>query len=222
MSRKKRKDHYGGLLDTHSDQRGHCRGLLDACSEGSELLDYKAVSLALDYRFGGTEPALILWQRLATRLRCPGKPLVQFTADVRYLARQGYDGFTAATKEELANEAFLRGLTPDTLRHHARLTTPTMLDVALSLAKLVKVVLGEQSLPSAHFKQPSCFSARRTQSPTATNTRTKPDAQTADDPDQPQEPEPLICWRCGWPGHIRHCCRASLTALPPTPQGNRP
>ncbi|MGH0153471.1 UNVERIFIED_CONTAM: hypothetical protein FKN15_038228 [Acipenser sinensis] len=39
---------------------------------------------------------------------------------------------------------------------------------------------------------------------------------------QSGEPVPHICWRCGRPGHIRRCCRTSLAALPPTPQGNEP
>ncbi|MGH0138383.1 UNVERIFIED_CONTAM: hypothetical protein FKN15_037458 [Acipenser sinensis] len=58
-------------------------------------------------------------------LCCPGEPLGQFSADIRYLVQQEYNGFTAAAKDDLATEAFLRGLTLDALRHHVRLTTPT-------------------------------------------------------------------------------------------------
>ncbi|MGH0150048.1 UNVERIFIED_CONTAM: hypothetical protein FKN15_020471 [Acipenser sinensis] len=123
------------------------RALLDLSDE--ELADYRAVVTALDHRFGGTEPATSLRQRLASRTRHSGEKLGVFAAEIRYLTRKGYPHFAAEVQEDLATEAFLRGLTPDALRRHVRLTAPASLELALSQAKMVEEVLEENPLNRA-------------------------------------------------------------------------
>ncbi|MGH0169271.1 UNVERIFIED_CONTAM: hypothetical protein FKN15_056455 [Acipenser sinensis] len=77
-----------------------------------------------------------------------------------YLTRKGYPHFAAEVQEDLATEAFLRGLTPDALRSHVRLTAPASLELALTQAKMVEEVLEENPLIRAL--------ERRTAWPTAT------------------------------------------------------
>ncbi|MGH0153071.1 UNVERIFIED_CONTAM: hypothetical protein FKN15_040987 [Acipenser sinensis] len=70
-----------------------------------ELTDCQAVVTALDHRFGGTEPATSLCQRLASRNRSPGEKVGMFAAKIHYLTRKGYPHFTTEVQEDLATEA---------------------------------------------------------------------------------------------------------------------
>ncbi|MGH0151371.1 UNVERIFIED_CONTAM: hypothetical protein FKN15_020120 [Acipenser sinensis] len=131
------------------------RALLDL--NEAELADSQAVLTALDRRFGSTEPAVNLRQRLASRSRQPGEKLGVFAAEVRYLARKGYPTFTAEAQEDLATEAFLRGLTPESLRQHVRLSAPTSLELALKQAKVVEEVLEEGTLTGTSGRNPDSY-----------------------------------------------------------------
>ena len=53
-------------------------------------------------------------------------------ADVQLYANRGYPQFPATAREELALDAFLRGLAPECLRQHVRLSGPQTLDGALN------------------------------------------------------------------------------------------
>ncbi|MGH0164253.1 UNVERIFIED_CONTAM: hypothetical protein FKN15_069232 [Acipenser sinensis] len=81
-----------------------------------EVAQYEVLTAALERRFGRVEPAVGLRLQLANRTRAPGEKLGVLAADVRYLARRGYPTFPPATQEDLAVEAFVRGLTPTALR----------------------------------------------------------------------------------------------------------
>ncbi|MGH0132156.1 UNVERIFIED_CONTAM: hypothetical protein FKN15_034862 [Acipenser sinensis] len=131
------------------------RALLDL--NEAELADSQAVLTALDRRFGSAEPAVNLRQRLASRSRQPGEKLGVFAAEVRYLARKGYPTFTAEAQEDLATEAFLRGLTPESLRQHVRLSAPTSLELALKQAKVVEEVLEEGTLTRTSGRNPDSY-----------------------------------------------------------------
>ncbi|RXM91292.1 hypothetical protein EOD39_21328 [Acipenser ruthenus] len=78
----------------------------------------------------------------------------------------------------------------------------------------------KQLLPSAPFKQSptSVLAAPKVLLPQTRGLNLTLRLRMA----QSGEPVPLICWRSGWPGHIRRRCRTSLAALPPTPQRNEP
>ncbi|MGH0119242.1 UNVERIFIED_CONTAM: hypothetical protein FKN15_029611 [Acipenser sinensis] len=117
------------------------RAFLDLSDE--ELENYRAVVTALDHRFRGTKPTTSLCQRLASRTCHSGVKLGVFAAEICYLTRKGYPHFAAEVQEDLATEAFLRGLTPDALRRHVMLTAPASLELALTQAKMVEEVLME-------------------------------------------------------------------------------
>ncbi|RXN01412.1 hypothetical protein EOD39_6907 [Acipenser ruthenus] len=115
--------------------------LLDRSTE--ELSSNDDLATALKCRLGGVEPAVGLRQCLAIRYRKPGEKLSMLVADVRYLAWRGYPDFLSATQEDLAMEAFTRGLTPTALRQQVRIAAPTSLKLALAQAERVEAVLEE-------------------------------------------------------------------------------
>ncbi|XP_058864420.1 uncharacterized protein LOC131706752 [Acipenser ruthenus] len=108
-----------------------------------EVAQYEVLTAALERRFGRVEPAVGLRLQLANRTRAPGEKLGVLAADVRYLARRGYPMFPPATQEDLAVEAFVRGLTPTALRQQVRFAAPTSLELAVAHAERVEAVLEE-------------------------------------------------------------------------------
>lgn len=181
------------------------RALLDL--NEAELADSQAVLTALDRRFGSAEPAVNLRQRLASRSRQPGEKLGVFAAEVRYLARKGYPTFTAEAQEDLATEAFLRGLTPESLRQHVRLSAPTSLELALKQAKVVEEVLEEGTLTRTSGRNPDSYP--RTQARPARQMEIAEVATLDAVQAQPLDFQPRRCWRCGQPGHIQRFCSAT-------------
>ncbi|MGH0135652.1 UNVERIFIED_CONTAM: hypothetical protein FKN15_044671 [Acipenser sinensis] len=196
------------------------RALLDLSDE--ELADYRAVVTALDHRFGGTEPATSLRQRLASRTRHSGEKLGVFAAEILYLTRKGYPHFAAEVQEDLAKEAFLRGLTPDALRRHVRLTAPASLELALSQAKMVEEVLEENPLNRAleggplgrlrpRARQARGLDGVDSEDPEAEEGIVRP-LQASVYPRRPSaDPQACLCWRCSQAGHIQRFCSARST-----------
>ncbi|MGH0152126.1 UNVERIFIED_CONTAM: hypothetical protein FKN15_022016 [Acipenser sinensis] len=196
------------------------RALLDLSDE--ELADYRAVVTALDHRFGGTEPATSLRQRLASRTRHSGEKLGVFAAEIRYLTRKGYPHFAAEVQEDLATEAFLRGLTPDALRRHVRLTAPASLELALSQAKMVEEVLEENPLNRAleggplgrlrpRARQARGLDGVDSEDPEAEEGIVRPLQASVYPRRPPADPQARLCWRCGQAGHIQRFCSARST-----------
>ncbi|CAL8339324.1 unnamed protein product [Boreogadus saida] len=74
-------------------------------------------------------------QLLASHRRREEESLGVYAADVQLLTRRSYPEFSAATREALALHAFLRGLQPESLGQHVRLTEPQTLDAALDQAE---------------------------------------------------------------------------------------
>ncbi|MGH0149099.1 UNVERIFIED_CONTAM: hypothetical protein FKN15_014306 [Acipenser sinensis] len=181
------------------------RALLDL--NEAELANSQAVLTALDRCFGSAEPAVNLRQRLASRSRQPGEKLGVFAAEVRYLARKGYPTFTAEAQEDLATEAFLRGLTPESLRQHVRLSAPTSLELALKQAKVVEEVLEEGTLTRTSGRNPDSYP--RTQARPARQMEIAEVATLDAVQAQPLDFQPRRCWRCGQPGHIQRFCSAT-------------
>ncbi|MGH0117704.1 UNVERIFIED_CONTAM: hypothetical protein FKN15_036884 [Acipenser sinensis] len=77
------------------------------------------------------------------RKRASGEKLGILAADTKYLARRGYPGLPPAVQEDLAMEAFIRGLNPTALRQQVRLVAPTSLEQALTHALRIEAVLEE-------------------------------------------------------------------------------
>ncbi|RXM32165.1 hypothetical protein EOD39_6342 [Acipenser ruthenus] len=117
------------------------QALLDLCPD--EVAQYKGLTTALECRFGRVEPAVGLRLQLTNHIIGPGEKLGILAADVRYLAQRRYHTFPPATQENLAAEAFVRGLTPTALRQQVRLAAPTSLELTVAHAERVEVVLEE-------------------------------------------------------------------------------
>ncbi|MGH0166495.1 UNVERIFIED_CONTAM: hypothetical protein FKN15_067462 [Acipenser sinensis] len=100
-----------------------------------EVAQYEVLTTALERHFGRVEPAVELRLQLANRTRAPREKLGVLAADVRYLARRGYPTFQPATQEDLAVEAFVRGLTPTALRQQVRFAASTSLELAVAHAE---------------------------------------------------------------------------------------
>lgn len=73
-------------------------------------------------------------EELAGRQRGEGERLGTFMADIRRLARRGYPSFSAEVQEELALQAFLRGL-----QEHVCIAFPSLLMVVLAETKKAEV-----------------------------------------------------------------------------------
>lgn len=208
-----------------------------------EVAQYEVLTAALERRFGRVEPAVGLRLQLANRTRAPGEKLGVLAADVRYLARRGYPTFPPATQEDLAVEAFVRGLTPTALRQQVRFAAPTSLELAVAHAERVEAVLEEgerdhapgsesgqqkrrpdHTPPRAHMAQ-----AEEEEAPYRTIDPTWPPELTTliraaiTQPARTPETPPQLCWGCGQPGHLRRHCPAAAAAPPrltQQPQGN--
>ena len=70
----------------------------------------------------------------ASQRRKEEESLGVYAADVQLMTQRGYPEFPAAAREALALHAFLRGLVPECLGQHVRLTEPQTLDAALDQA----------------------------------------------------------------------------------------
>ncbi|RXM98752.1 hypothetical protein EOD39_12681 [Acipenser ruthenus] len=192
------------------------RALLDL--NEMELTDSQAVLTALDRHFGSAEPAVNLRQHLASRSRRPGEKLGMFAAEVHYLTRKGYPSFTAEAQEDMATEAFLRGLTPESLRQHVRLSAPASLELAMKQAKAVEEVLEEGALmrtPGSNQYSYSQTQARPARQLEITEVATLDTVQG-----RPFDPQPCRCWRCSQQGHIQRFCSSASADPSSRRQGN--
>ena len=97
--------------------------------------DLQALIRALERRLGERVSRNESKQLLASHRRREEESLGVYAADVQLLTRRSYPEFSAATREALALHAFLRGLQPESLGQHVRLTEPHTLDAALDQAE---------------------------------------------------------------------------------------
>ncbi|MGH0152665.1 UNVERIFIED_CONTAM: hypothetical protein FKN15_062919 [Acipenser sinensis] len=117
------------------------QALLDL--EPEEPCDFHTLTTAFQRHFGQVESAVILRNLLATRKRASGEKLGILAADTKYLARRGDPGLPPAVQEDLAMEAFIRGLNPTALRQLVWLIAPTSLEQALTHVLRTEAVLEE-------------------------------------------------------------------------------
>ncbi|KAK2918386.1 hypothetical protein Q8A73_002757 [Channa argus] len=116
----------------------------DADQDRREL---QAITAALQWRFGQRTSVEQSREQLASRYRHDGESLGAFVADVQLFTQRGYPTFPVAAREELSLHSFLRGLAPERLRQHVRLSTPRSLEEALREAECAEEVLGAGSAP---------------------------------------------------------------------------
>ncbi|CAL8388617.1 unnamed protein product [Boreogadus saida] len=109
------------------------RVLLDL--DQADQRDLQALIQALEGRLGERVSSNESKQLLASHRRREEESLGVYAADVQLLTRRSYPEFSAATREALALHAFLRGLQPESLGQHVRLTEPQTLDAALDQAE---------------------------------------------------------------------------------------
>ena len=109
------------------------RVLLDL--DQADQRDLQALIQALERRLGERVSSNESKQLLASHRRREEESLGVYAADVQLLTRRSYPEFSAATREALALHAFLRGLQPESLGQHVRLTEPHTLDAALDQAE---------------------------------------------------------------------------------------
>lgn len=93
------------------------------------------VEAALQRRYGRRVFMDNARDQLASRCRGERESLGAFAADLRLYAQRGYPTFSGSQQEELALQAFVRGIQLQRLREHIRLTTPCSLGEAMDEAK---------------------------------------------------------------------------------------
>ncbi|KAI3363838.1 hypothetical protein L3Q82_001440 [Scortum barcoo] len=187
-----------------------------------ERLNWQAIERALQHRFGRRAYADDAQDKLVSRWRREGESLGAYTADLRLHARQGYPTFDTAAQEELALQAFTRGLQPERLQEHIRLCAPKTLAEALAEAERVEHVLGTRSQRHSMRHQ-----ARQVNYENSDNEEVM--CQATGTPPQQRRRRARKdawrsmegCYRCGEPGHIaRYCPAPSPRSTAPQPPLN--
>ncbi|MGH0167677.1 UNVERIFIED_CONTAM: hypothetical protein FKN15_053060 [Acipenser sinensis] len=117
--------------------------LQDVSSDQRQI--YDALAAALERRFQSEKPRDRYREQLLEK-RHPGERLGAVTADVLFMAKEGFPDFPAVVQQELALQSFL---TAENLQQQVRLTARVSLEQALAQAKWVKAVLhrGSRSHP---------------------------------------------------------------------------
>lgn len=185
----------------------------------NERGSWSALERAIQHRFGQRVYPDDLRDQLANRMRIEGESLGGYAADLRLYTRRGHPNFDAETQEELALQAFIRGLRPERLREHIRLHSPATLTAALIEAERVEHVLGVTTRPHGTRQRVN-----------------KVDCEESDDEESARQvtPAPVRqprrlsrrqptegCYRCGAPGHIaRYCPAPEPLCQSPEPQLN--
>lgn len=99
--------------------------LVDLAS--GELCDLQAITAALDRRFRQRISSDQSREQLISRQRGDGESLGAHAAYIQLYTGRGYPSFLGDTIEELSLHNFLRGLTPEPLHQHVRLSFPATL-----------------------------------------------------------------------------------------------
>lgn len=187
-----------------------------------ERFNWQAVERALKRRFGRHAHADDTRDRLVSRRREKGESLGAYAADLRFYARHGYPTFHATVQDELALQAFIRGLQPERLREHIRLHAPKTLPAALAESERVEHVLstGNRPTDTRYRVCQAAYEGSDDEEVTCQATTTplkRPQRGSRRTAGQPIE----RCYRCGEPGHIaRHCPAPAPQSPAPQPPLN--
>lgn len=181
---------------------------------------WPAIKDALQRRFGQRIFRDDARERLASRYRKEGESLGAFAADLRLYARRGYATFADAEQEELALQAFMRGLRPERLREHIRLHFPSSLIGALDEAERVEHVLCATKHQARQvevvMENNDDSEAAETRQVSVSETRRYP----RNNPRRQRKDEG--CYRCGEAGHVaRHCMAPAPRTAPIQPASNQ-
>ncbi|CAL8350799.1 unnamed protein product [Boreogadus saida] len=196
------------------------RVLLDL--DQADQRDLQALIRALERRLGERVSRNESKQLLASHRRREEESLGVYAADVQLLTRHSYPEFSAATREALALHAFLRGLQPESLGQHVRLTEPQTLDAALDQA--------EQAVEEL-CRRASVDAARAAAAPGTKNVERKGRVRTATFPATKKAEASRALWRhdradvepqqCRQLGLVEDCGWTGQRATHPRPSRRR-
>ncbi|TWW74693.1 hypothetical protein D4764_14G0006960 [Takifugu flavidus] len=120
-----------------------------------ERFNWQAIERALKHRFGRHAHSDDARDKLVSRRREEGESLGAYAADLRFYDRRGYPTFHAIVQDELALQAFVRGLQPERLREHIRLHAPKTLTEALDESERIEHVLSMGDRPTNTSTSPT-------------------------------------------------------------------
>lgn len=170
-----------------------------------EQRNLETLTGALERRFGQPPFPDQSRDRLASCRRQEGGSLGAFAADIQLYARHGYPMFDAAARGELALHAFLKGLMPEQLRQHVRLTMPRTLEGALQEAVRAEAVLCTQAAPRLSLPHVRAIDCEGEEAEPVCQVQ----FQRRPAPAGNRRPRSTLrCYRCDEPGHIARDCPA--------------
>ncbi|KAK2919147.1 hypothetical protein Q8A73_003518 [Channa argus] len=169
--------------------------------------ELQAITATLQRHFGQRTSVEQSREQLAGRYRHDGESLGAFAADVQLYTQRGYPTFPVAAREELSLHSFLRGLAPERLRQHVRLSTPRSLEEARREAERAEEVSGAGSAPG---RSPSWHRPVRAASREAAGECLEGEVTSRAQPAVTRRRlSDDRCHRCGEPGHFTRDCLAA-------------
>ena len=169
-----------------------------------EHASWTAIEAALQRRYGRRVFTDDARDQLASRRRGDVESLGAFAADLRLYARRGYPTFNQSQQDELALQAFVRGVQPERLREHIRLSTPRSLVSALDEAERVEDILC--ATETRHRIRQVEMSEDEEELELTRQASANPPQRSWRGPKRATRNEG--CYRCGEPGHVSRNCPA--------------
>ncbi|KAG5277106.1 hypothetical protein AALO_G00113590, partial [Alosa alosa] len=177
-----------------------------------EQVSWTAIEAALQRRFGQRIFISDAREQLASRRRHKDERLGKFAADLQLYARRGYPTYSQGLHEEMALEAFVRGIHPERLKEHLRLSAPSSLSAALAEAERVQNIF--RTTESRHWVRQTSLEENGEELEVTRQTTAQPPQRRPREWKRPASGDG--CHRCGEPGHIAWYCPAPapLTLAP--------
>lgn len=191
-----------------TDEALSCLLLLDPCERAS----YRALTGALERRFGQCFRSELLRSELHTCQRRGGEPLRALANDIEGLTRRAYAHMPTTVQTELARDQFIRALSPPDLRVHTQLARPQTLTDALEYALEREMVMGAALHSAAPLVRATGECEMTAQRPAWVDEVTEMIRGLALPPNRQQRTQPgaqpRLCWGCGQAGHLKRKCPA--------------
>ena len=198
--------------------RGPAMGVLSNLTP-EQRRDYKALSTALDIRFGEAHQVELSRVQLRSRVRRRDESLPELAENIERLTRLAYPNAAVEMIEVLAKDQFIDALHAEEMRLKVRQSRPSTLRQALEASlELESFELASRRGP--RIAREATLEAKELDSVQPEQTamqqlmelvrRTQRDPQqehrgTGRQNRQRQE-RTLVCWRCGKNGHMRRDC----------------